>query len=106
MQTTGQPIPAHELHGALSEAHYDLYKDVHGISPRWMRYEEMSTPDLEATMLSLMAEAEEAAAEWDRIDARIAADAEAEREGVRVEALRAHEERFMDAAASLGACGW
>ncbi len=100
------PIPPEELHEALSEAHYDLYKEVHGIRPRWMRYEELSTPELEATMISLMAEAEEAAAEWDAIDARIAADAEAEREAVRVEAVRAHEERFMDAAAFLGACGW
>jgi hypothetical protein len=44
--------------------------------------------------------------EWDGIDARIAADEEAAREAARVEAVRAHEERYMDKAAALGACGW
>jgi hypothetical protein len=106
VQMNEQPIPAHELHSVLSEAHYDLYKDVHGISPRWMRYEELTTPELEATMLALMAEEEAMIVEWDGIDARIAADEEAAREAARVEAVRAHEERYMDTAAALGACGW
>ena len=110
MQTTGQPIPAHELHGALSEAHNDLYKEVHGIRPRWVRYEEMTTPELEATMLRLMEEAEETAAdraaEWAAFETRVEAEAAAELEAIRVEAVRAHEERHMDAAAAQGACGW
>ena len=27
----------------LAATHYDFYKDVHGIRPRWMNYEEMLT---------------------------------------------------------------
>lgn len=105
MHTPGTPVPAHELHSVLSQAYSDLYKETHGIRPRWMRFSEMATPALERAMLSLMEEAEEAGdlvAEWDGVDPRCAADEEA----ARVEAVRAHEERYMDAAASWGACGW
>ncbi len=107
---TMQAIPADELHGVLSQANNDLYKEVHGSRPRWVDYAAMPTPELEALMLSLMAEAKETeaerAAEWAGFDARIQADAEAVREAVRVEAVRAHEERFMDTAAACGARGW
>ena len=31
----------------LAATHYDFYKDVHGIRPRWMNYDAMSEEDLE-----------------------------------------------------------
>ena len=104
-----QVIPASELHSVLSQAHNDLYKEVNGIRPRWIRYSKMNTPELEALMIALMEDAEERVSEWDGFDARIEAEEAAEtaeREAIRVEAERAHEERFMDAAAAWGGAGW
>ena len=42
----------------LAATHYDFYKDVHGIRPRWMNYDEMSEADLEAQLEQLGREAE------------------------------------------------
>lgn len=39
----------------LAATHYDYYKDVHGIRPRWFNYEAMSEEDLERE-LDLLAE--------------------------------------------------
>lgn len=96
------PIPPEELHDALAEAHWDLYKEVNGIRPRWYRYDEMSTGDLERAVLSLQEEAREAAEEWAAIEARLEAEGRQEAE----EAVRRHEERWMDRAAAMGAPGW
>ena len=38
---------------------WDLYKDVHGIRPRWMNFEAMSDAELEAEYNSLLVELEE-----------------------------------------------
>ena len=104
--STNHPIPAHELHAVLSQAHNDLYKEVHGIRPRWIDYTAMPTPELEAMMLALMAEAEECAEKWAEQDALFAREeAEAQAAIVR-EAERAIRERWMDQAAMAGACGW
>ena len=42
-----RPIPSEELHGALSEAIWDLYKYVHGIRPRFLDFSKMSVQELE-----------------------------------------------------------
>lgn len=42
----------------LASIHYDYYKDVHGIRPRWMNYDAMSEADLEAELDQLGREAE------------------------------------------------
>lgn len=56
----------------LAAEHYDFYKEVHGIRPRWMNYDAMSEQDLEQELaaLSKTAEvvfAEEAAREQENI---------------------------------------
>lgn len=43
----------------LSSIHYDLYKDVHGIRPRWMDYDAMSEEELEKELDRLQEEFEE-----------------------------------------------
>lgn len=43
----------------LSSIHYDLYKDVHGIRPRWIDYDAMSEEELEALLNHLQMELEE-----------------------------------------------
>ena len=51
---------------------YDYYKDVHGIRPRWMNFDEMSIEDIEAEFRALDREAEaqaEVEEYWDMIDA-------------------------------------
>lgn len=40
----------------LASMHYDFYKDVHGIRPRWMNYDAMSEADLEKELAQLEAE--------------------------------------------------
>lgn len=97
-----QPIPAHELHAVLTEAHYDLYKDVHGISPRWIDYDELTTPELEARMISLIAEAEEAAAVDAEEEARLAKEEAEADEAAAAHAEVAHQERWLDEAQALG----
>ena len=42
----------------LASIHYDLYKDVHGIRPRWIDYNVMSEEDLEKELDRLKDEAE------------------------------------------------
>lgn len=42
----------------LVATHYDFYKDVHGIRPRWMNYDEMSEADIEAELESLSKQSE------------------------------------------------
>ena len=37
----------------LAAIHYDLYKDVNGVRPRWYNYDEMSELDLERELDSL-----------------------------------------------------
>jgi predicted SprT family Zn-dependent metalloprotease len=48
-----------ELDHYLAQAeHYDLYKEVHGIRPRWIDYSRMTTAEIEAMTLALCEEAE------------------------------------------------
>jgi hypothetical protein len=42
----------------LAATHYDFYKDVHGVRPRWMNYDEMTEAQLEAELDQLSKEAE------------------------------------------------
>jgi len=42
----------------LAATHYDFYKSVHGIRPRWMDYDAMTEADLEAELDRLSKEAE------------------------------------------------
>lgn len=42
----------------LASTHYDFYKDVHGIRPRWMNYDAMTEEQLEAELDQLGKEAE------------------------------------------------
>ena len=44
-------------HEQLAAEHYDFYKEIHGIRPRWMNYEEMSVEELEAELESLAVDA-------------------------------------------------
>lgn len=47
----------------LAATHYDWYKDVHGVRPRWMNYDAMTEADLEAELDQLSKEAEVVARE-------------------------------------------
>ncbi len=47
----------------LAATHYDFYKDVHGIRPRWMNYDAMTEEQLEQELDQLSREAEVQAAE-------------------------------------------
>lgn len=49
----------------LASEHYDFYKEVHGIRPRWMNYDAMSEQDLEEELASLAEEAKRVFAERD-----------------------------------------
>ena len=42
----------------LAATHYDFYKDVHGIRPRWMNYDAMTEEDLEKELDQLGREAD------------------------------------------------
>lgn len=42
----------------LAATHYDFYKDVHGIRPRWMNYDAMTEAQLEAELEQLGKEAD------------------------------------------------
>ena len=42
----------------LAATHYDFYKDVYGIRPRWMNYEDMSEQELEQELDNLSKQAE------------------------------------------------
>lgn len=41
----------------LAATHYDFYKDVHGVRPRWMDYDSMTEQELEAELDQLSKEA-------------------------------------------------
>ena len=62
-ETGWTPIPPEELHGALSEAIWDIYKYVNGIRPRGINFKEMSVEELEKMYHSLSAELEQQAQE-------------------------------------------
>ena len=47
-----------DRHQALADAHYDFYKAVHGIRPRWMIYENMTEADLESELNTLQKESD------------------------------------------------
>ena len=47
----------------LAATHYDFYKSVHGVRPRWMNYDAMTEQELEAEMESLSREADSVFAE-------------------------------------------
>lgn len=51
----------------LAATHYDFYKDVHGVRPRWMNYDEMSEQELEAELKNLSKQAEVVFAEEHRM---------------------------------------
>ena len=51
----------------LAAQHYDFYKDVHGIRPRWMNYDAMTVEELELEMKQLSTEADYVFAEEKRI---------------------------------------
>lgn len=40
-------------HQELVNLYWDMYKDVHGIRPRWMKLDEMSIEELEGELLIL-----------------------------------------------------
>ena len=64
----------------LAAMHYDFYKDVHGVRPRWMNYDAMSEADLEKELDQLEAEsvvqaareAEQQAKAIDEFEVRVA----------------------------------
>lgn len=45
-----------ELHQELSSVHFDFYKEVHGIRPRWFNYKAMSVEQLEEEIKQLKSE--------------------------------------------------
>ena len=51
----------------LAAEHYDFYKEVHGIRPRWMNYDAMTVEELEEEMAQLSKEADYVFAEEKRI---------------------------------------
>ena len=53
----------------LAATHYDFYKDVYGIRPRWMNYDELSESEIELELDRLGAAAE--------VQRKIESDAEA-----------------------------
>ena len=53
----------------LAASHYDFYKSVYGIRPRWMNYDAMTVADLEKAMDELAIQSE--------IQAKLEAEAEA-----------------------------
>ena len=53
----------------LAASHYDFYKSVYGVRPRWMNYDAMTVADLEKAMDELAIQSE--------IQAKLEAEAEA-----------------------------
>ena len=51
----------------LAATHYDFYKDVHGIRPRWMNYDAMTEQELEQELDSLSKQAEVVFAEEEQM---------------------------------------
>ena len=52
----------------LAASHYDFYKDVHGIRPRWMDYDAMTEQELEQELDSLAKQADIVFAEEKRAE--------------------------------------
>jgi len=52
----------------LVATHYDFYKDVHGVRPRWMNYDAMTEQELEQELDALSKEAEVVFAEEKRAE--------------------------------------
>jgi hypothetical protein len=46
-ETYGQPLEGQELLDALAQDISDMYKDINGIRPRWIKFSEMPLADLE-----------------------------------------------------------
>jgi len=68
-------VAQYEHHVAAAE-HYDFYKEVNGIRPRWMDYDSMTTAEIEAEIQQLADWADSAREEdiereehWDMINA-------------------------------------
>lgn len=72
----------------LAASHYDFYKSVHGVRPRWINYDECTEAELELMIDQLSAEN----------DIVMAQEAERERK-----AIGAFEVRVMDLIEILGA---
>jgi hypothetical protein len=53
----------------LAATHYDFYKDVHGVRPRWMNYDAMTEQELEQELDSLSKQAEVVFAEEKKAEA-------------------------------------
>lgn len=47
VETHGQPLQGQELIDALAQDISDMYKDINGIRPRWIKFSEMSLQELE-----------------------------------------------------------
>jgi hypothetical protein len=45
-------------HDQLASIHYDLYKDVYGIRPRWINYDSLTETELEVELETLQTEGE------------------------------------------------
>lgn len=59
--TTLEALPTWEQmsrRDQLAATHYDYYKDVHGVRPRWMNYDAMTEAELEAELDDLSKQAE------------------------------------------------
>ena len=46
-------------HYDAQATHYDFYKEINGIRPRWMNYDKMTTADIEAEIHLLILEQQE-----------------------------------------------
>lgn len=60
----------------LAATHYDFYKSVHGIRPRWMNYDEMTEQELEAQLEQLSKESDIQEKEDDIREAKASEDVE------------------------------
>jgi len=82
----------------------DFYKAVHGIRPRWARFDSLEAVEAELEALSVEADRQ---AEWEtEQEAALETEVAEKTEAARLEVIRVHEERFLDTAASLGFQGW
>ena len=64
-------------HDQLAATHYDYYKDVHGIRPRWMNYDAMSEQDIESELSALAEQANVVFAEEELAEEQAIKDFEA-----------------------------
>lgn len=60
----------------LAAMHYDFYKDVHGVRPRWMNYDEMTEQELESQLEQLGRESDIQAKEEAIREAKASEDVE------------------------------